>query len=102
MSFSIEWLELAVQEAKDAKSYYENKSPAIANTFLEELQQTLQRLSSFPMAWPVVEEPVRKIRMNRFPYLIHYVFEKNIVLILGMYHLRRRPISWLHRLQTPD
>jgi hypothetical protein len=35
--------------------------------------------------------------VNRFPYLVHYLIEDDVVLVLGVYHARRMPITWRDR-----
>jgi hypothetical protein len=52
-----------------------------------------------PLTWPEVDPPVRRALVNRFPYLLHYAAEGDTILILGVYHAKRRPISWRDRLK---
>jgi hypothetical protein len=34
--------------------------------------------------------------------LLHYAVESDTILIVGVYHAKRRPISWRDRLQVDD
>ena len=95
----VRWLRTAVQEAREARIYYEAQRKGRGTRFSRELRATVKRVRELPLAWPEVDPPVRRALVNRFPYLLHYAVEGNTILILGVYHAKRRPISWRDRLK---
>lgn len=93
-----QWLPAAAYEARDARRYYETQRVGLGGEFAKELRATIERIAAFPKAWPIVEEPIRRTAVNRFPYLVHYSERSDFILILGVYHARRAPIPWAKRL----
>lgn len=93
----VRWLRTAVLEAREAREYYEAQGPGLGDRFAVELEAAVRRARELPLAWPEVDPPVRRALVNRFPYLLHYAVEADTLLILGVYHSKRRPISWVDR-----
>ncbi len=94
----LRWVRTAALEARDARAYYDAQRPGFGDRFALELRATVRRIQDLPLAWPEVEPPVRRALVNRFPYLVHYVLEGPSVVILGVYHGKRRPIPWRGRM----
>jgi plasmid stabilization system protein ParE len=94
----VRWLRTAVDEARDARLYYDARKTGLGARFVRELAATVTRVRELPLAWPEVDPPVRRALVNRFPYLLHYAVESDTILIVGVYHAKRRPISWRDRL----
>lgn len=85
-------------EAREARLFYEDREYGLGTRFTHELRRTITRIEEFPLAWPEVDPPIRRILVNRFPYLVHYAAKGDRLTILGVYHARRRPISWRTRM----
>lgn len=94
----IQWTRVAADEAREARSYYESEKPGLGDEFVDELRACLARIEAHPLAWPITGAPVRRTVINRFPYLVHYVVEEDDVIVLGVFHARRAPVSWRARL----
>lgn len=94
----VRWLRIAALEAREARVYYDAQSDGLGARFIDELKATLQRIRALPLAWPETEPPVRRVMINRFPYLVHYVVREETIFVLGVYHAKRRPIAWRDRL----
>ena len=95
---TIRWTRVAALESREARRFYESEQPGLGAAFVAELKEAVLRVRAFPLAWPVVEEPVRRIVINRFPYLLHYVIDDDVITVIGVYHARRAPIHWRDRL----
>jgi len=98
MTRAVVWLEIAAIEAQDARSSYEEEVPNLGSAFVEELFAAVARVAAFPLAWQEMEEGVRRVLINRFPYVVHYALVDDEVLVLGVYHMRRQPIPFSKRL----
>lgn len=98
MTAKVKWLRVAAVEAREARCFYETEAAGLGDRFTGELKAPLRRIVAFPRAWPPVEPPVRRALVNRFPYLVHYVADEETIVVLGVYHSKRRPISWKGRL----
>ncbi len=53
-----------------------------------------------PLAWPRMEENIRRVLVHRFPYGVLYSNEGDPLHVLAVMHLRRQPGYWRERL--PD
>ncbi len=95
----VRWLRVAALEAQEARQFYEGRLDGLGARFTGELRATLRRIQDLPLAWPEVDTTVRRALVNRFPYLVHYAVEQDAVIIVGVYHAKRRPIAWRSRLR---
>lgn len=81
----------AKRELEDAVTYYDNISCELCNAFLEEVEQTLERIEKFPEAWPQLSENTRRCRTLSFPYGIVYQIKDQRILVVAVVHLQRKP-----------
>ncbi len=81
----------AQAEFLDAIDYYEGCQPGLGYDFAIEVHSTIENILSFPGAWPVLEQDIRRCQTRRFPYGIIYSLDHDLILILAVMHLRRDP-----------
>jgi hypothetical protein len=86
--------ELEFQEAID---YYEDCDRGLGYDFSIEVLSTVQNITNYPTAWPVIEEGGRRCLVNRFPYGVVYTIEQDEIFILAVMHLHRHPDYWKNR-----
>jgi len=79
--------------------YYEACEAGLGYDFSIEVHSAIQNIVSYPKAWPVIEEDVRRYLVNRFPYGILYSIEADKIFILAIMHQRRHPDYWKRRLK---
>jgi toxin ParE1/3/4 len=84
-------------ELLDAIDYYEFCRRGLGYEFAIEVHFTIQNILSFPNAWPILEEGIRRCQIRRFPYGLIYSEHENIIYILAVMHLHRRPGYWQDR-----
>ena len=77
--------------------WYLNINPNLASRFTEEVDAILQRLSRMPYAFPVLSGAFRQALLKRFPYLIYYFVDMNLVVISAIFHQRRSDPPWITR-----
>jgi len=95
----IDFLPVATQELIDSSEYYETKSEGLGHKFLEQIESSLSKIVEDPKAWRKISTNVRKCLVNRFPYNLLYVIEKQRILIVAVMPTRRRPKYWGNRLE---
>jgi plasmid stabilization system protein ParE len=95
----VRWLRTAIEEAREARRFYEARRKGLGKRFHSEVAATVRRIRELPTTWPEVDPPVRRALVNRFPYSVHYAIEGSAILIIGVYHGKQRPISWRDRLK---
>jgi len=85
---------VAANEVREARVHYDAETPGLGQEFTDEVRSAIGRIVEFPEAWPVVESPVRRTIVNRFPYVVYDAIDAGSILVLGVYHARRMPLSW--------
>jgi toxin ParE1/3/4 len=74
-------------------------SQVLGYDFAIEVNSTLENVLSFPKAWPILEDDIRRCQTNRFPYGIIYAIDEDVLFVLAVMHLHRDPLSWKDRLK---
>ncbi len=95
----IAFLPDAEQEMISAAKFYESIAEGFGDDFLAEVKRALRSIQKNPDRWPVVEENIRKHRMNRFPFYIVYFIRGEVIIIIAIAHQKRRPGYWKNRIK---
>lgn len=96
----IEFLDPAKEELAEAIVYYNNESEGLGYRFAVEVRKTLSRIVQYPHAWSPILKRTRRCRTGGFPYGVIYQVSEDMVLIVAVMHLHRRPNSWKSRLSA--
>jgi plasmid stabilization system protein ParE len=81
-------------EFRDSVEWYETKAKGLGLRFTDETDSTIERIKLNPDSYPSVVEDIKRIQVNKFPYSIFYKVEKNILVVLRIFHNKRKPIEW--------
>jgi len=95
--FVIEFHPAAVEEARGARVWFEERSPAAADAFLAELDRGVDHVLEEPEAWPPFLHGTRRYLLRRFPFQLVYRRSGDVVTVLAVAHGRRRPGYWRNR-----
>lgn len=93
----------AAGEVEAAVDWYDAQRVGLGAEFFAELRKSLQTLADNPRAspsWPDGRASalgVRRFLMERFPFAIPYLVLEELVVVLAVAHVRRRPGYWLTR-----
>ena len=88
----------AESEMIDAALYYEAKRPGLGVEFADEVGAGIPTILEAPHRWTEVEPGLRRYQLRRFPYGLFYRVVGNVVEIVAVADLRRRPGYWRNRL----
>jgi hypothetical protein len=66
----------AEEELNYSAQYYNQQSSGLGLDFLEEIENSLKNIKQAPGRCAVYEKNIRKYNVNRFPFSLYYVFEK--------------------------
>jgi toxin ParE1/3/4 len=94
----------ALVELEDAVEYYERAQEGLGELFAREVDRLLVQTLSFPeMGVLVVDMParliVRRRIVERFGVEIDYVVEDDALVVIAVFHGKRRPGYWRARLR---
>ena len=84
----------ALSELREAALYYERNQAGLGLKFLDEIDETVDRILRFPRAWHPVSTRSRRCRTHRFPFGLLYQVRPDEVLITAVMDLRRDPRRW--------
>ncbi len=88
---NVRFLSRASKELVEAVDFYDEQRPGLGNELVSELDSTLSMVESFPTAWPIVRNDVRRALLARFPYGVLYRVSDNEITIAAFMDLRRDP-----------
>jgi hypothetical protein len=88
----------AAEELNEAVLYYEDCQPGLGLEFAEEIYATIARISEYPTAWTALSENTRRCLVNRFPYGVIFHSTSDMLYIIAIANLHRRPGYWEKRL----
>lgn len=85
------FLESAQEELDDAVAWYDDQMYGLGTEFLDEVDRSIKRMTTWPYSGEQMEEGVRRCLVNRFPYGIFYGIDTGDIVILAVSHLHRKP-----------
>jgi len=95
-----EFLEIAEIELDEGFEYYESTQPDLGHRFVKEVKSSVKRIESYPQAWHRVTENARRCLVKNFPYGIVYQIKNELILIVAVANLHRKPNYWKERIKT--
>ena len=81
----------AILDMQQAFVWYEEQKKDLGYFFLDELEDCFQKICNAPLNYSSVTPHFRKIKLNKFPYLIIYEIESDNVIINSVRHTGRKP-----------
>lgn len=87
----------AEQEFLEAAAHYETEIPGLGERFHAEVNRATDLLLQYPEIGPIVDAPLRKLVLDRFPYFLIYRISAETVRVLAVAHEKRRPGYWQAR-----
>lgn len=82
----------------DAYVWYETVREGLGKDFELCLDAEINFLTRNPLQFQVQYKQIRIAFIERFPYGIHFVVDKNFIKIIAVFHTSRDPQSWEERL----
>ena len=89
----------AEAELDEAERWYEERAVGLGLDFLFEVDATVGRIRAFPRAWPEVRPGIRRALVHRFPFGLLYAPSQDLIYVVAVMHLSRKPGYWRDRLR---
>lgn len=97
--FTFELDDFAQQEFYNIVTYYKQFDQRLSSDFIREFDQAVNQLITFPKAGNPYLHDTRRIILDRFPYAIIYkVYDKSVIVVHAVMHMKRKPDYWQERL----
>ncbi len=84
----------ASREFRESVEWYESRAKGLGLRFTDEMDSTLERIRLNPDLYRRIAGNIRRIQMNRFPYSVFYTTEDDTLVILRIFHNKRKPLQW--------
>lgn len=84
----------AEEDITDAFLWYQQQQVGLGVFFVNEIDKALDLITVFPNAFEVRYEKVRIVFTDRFPFGVHYIFEKERIFVLAVLHTSSDPSNW--------
>ena len=94
----VQFLELAQQELDDAFDYYEYQQADLGYRFVQEVYNTIGLIKTYPLAWSSISPNTRRCLVKTFPYGVIYQKREDIILVVAIANLHRKPNYWVERI----
>lgn len=74
-----------------AARYYQSERANLGFEFLDEFERVLSLIRATPLLFTLVDDPVRRVLLNRFPYAVFYEPGEQRDTVLAVVDLRQDP-----------
>ena len=80
-----------------AYQWYEREAAGLGLEFLQQLSSAYDRIARNPLKYRDLESGIRRGLLRRFPYVVYFAVESDVVVILAVLHVSRDPAEWQRR-----
>lgn len=89
----------AEEELDAAAQWYEARKPGLGAELVAAVDEALMWIVESPLASPIWRPgiPHRFHAVRRFPYLVFFIVDDNVVEVVAIAHGKRRPGYWQRR-----
>lgn len=89
----------AEAEIQSARRYFNSHATALGSRFLDDLEETLQKIEANPYGFPKLEtlpdsEPYQRAIFKVFRYAVIYEILPDELLVIAVVHTSRKPNYW--------
>jgi len=81
------WLEI-----QNAYDWYEEQKLGLGDAFIEQVELCYRALIKNPERFPYINHLYRRIKTNRFPYLVLYEIEGSNIIVGRVRHVKQLPV----------
>ena len=81
-----------------AVEYYEGCQLGLGLDFAEEVCAAIERIGRHPDAWTRMSENTRRCLVNRFPYGVIYQVKSDVIRVIAISNLNKKPGYWRDRI----
>jgi plasmid stabilization system protein ParE len=98
--YKLRFVKEALFDIEDIVLWYEEQRTGLSYDFELCLEAGIDTVSRNPNAFQKKYKNVKILFISRFPYGIHYRFEKEEIIVIGVFHTSRSPKNWSKRLSV--
>lgn len=84
----------AEQEFIEAAAFYEQNVTGLGERFGKEVRRAIERLMEYPQIGSLIDADLRRLLLTRFPYFLIYSSTSDLLRVVAVAHVHRRPGYW--------
>lgn len=88
---------LVAEDIRLASRWYDEISVDLGNRFRRSVDGRLDTVELRPESFGRVQEELRAVRVEGFPYIVVYRIERHATEVLGVFHAAADPEKWRSR-----
>jgi len=92
MAYNISFQIEAIVEIREAFEWYEDQKDGLGYELLGEIETCYENLTANPLRYSFINQNYRRIKTNRFPYIVVYEVEGDDIIINSVRHIKREPL----------
>ncbi len=92
-----EFARAARDELFDSIDYYELQQPGLGFVFSQQVNEAIERILEYPDGWTPLDQTFHRCLVKNFPYALIYTVADQVVIIVALMNLHRKPDYWRRR-----
>ena len=84
-------------ELNEAVDYYDGCQEGLGLEFAKVVYAAIENICQYPLAWTPLSRNTRRCLLNRFPYGVVYQCKGDVIIIIAVMRLSRKPDYWRKR-----
>lgn len=91
----------ALNDIEEAVIWYEEQRPGLSYDFELCMEAGINEILRTPTAFQIRHKNVQVHYIKRFPFGIHYLYQEDSIVVMGVFHTSRSPKNWKTRTRLP-
>jgi len=80
-----------------AHEYYEQRRAGLGRDFIMSIADSIEQIRVAPRMFAIVHRDVRQFVVRRFPYVIYYIVDGDVIEVIAVFHAKRDPSPFRNR-----
>ncbi len=97
MQFNLKLSPEAEIDFDNSYKYYNKQSKLVAVKFYNSVNNSFNTIRNNPFSFQVVYKNIRRFALNKFPFVIYYYIESDVIKVISVFHTSRNPHIWEKR-----
>lgn len=98
MSYQLVVLPKVQTDIEEATLWYDKQKKGLGKELLLSIEGEINLIIRNPYTYQISRNEFRRALIQKFPYNIFYRIESGKVIIMALWHFKRKPFGWIKRL----